>query len=48
MGAGSTGLACINLQRRFIGIEINEKYFDIACKRIEPASRQGMFDFENE
>jgi DNA modification methylase len=48
MGTGATGVAAVDLGRRFIGIEINEKYFDIACKRIEIAARQGMFDFENE
>ena len=37
MGSGTTGVACVELGRRFIGIEINEKYFDIACKRIEGA-----------
>lgn len=34
MGSGSTGVACMKLQRRFIGIEIVDKYFDIANKRI--------------
>ena len=34
MGSGSTGVACKNLNREFIGIEINEEYFDIANKRI--------------
>jgi site-specific DNA-methyltransferase (adenine-specific) len=37
MGSGSTGVACVNLDRKFIGIEIEPKYFDIACKRIEKA-----------
>jgi len=37
MGSGSTGVACVNLDRKFIGIEIDQKYFDIACKRIEQA-----------
>ena len=41
MGAGSTGLACHQLGRSFIGVEIHEPYFDIACKRIEDAQRQG-------
>lgn len=41
MGSGTTGVACANLGRKFIGIEINEKYFDIACKRIEAAYAQG-------
>jgi site-specific DNA-methyltransferase (adenine-specific) len=40
MGSGTTGVACVNLGRRFIGIEINEKYFDIACTRIEEAVKQ--------
>ena len=35
MGSGSTGVACMNTNRKFIGIEINEKYFNIAKKRIE-------------
>lgn len=37
MGSGSTGVACINTGRNFIGIELNEKYFNIAKKRIETA-----------
>lgn len=37
MGSGSTGFACVQLNRRFIGIEKEKKYFDIACKRIEQA-----------
>ena len=41
MGSGSTGVACMNLGRKFIGIEIEPKYFDIACRRIEDAQRQG-------
>jgi len=41
MGSGTTGVACVELGRKFIGIEINEKYFDIACERIEIANRQG-------
>jgi site-specific DNA-methyltransferase (adenine-specific) len=45
MGSGTTGVACVNLQRRFIGIEIEEKYFDVSCKRIEIAVAQGQFDF---
>jgi len=40
MGSGTTGVACINLGRKFIGIEIEKKYFDIACERIENAQRQ--------
>jgi site-specific DNA-methyltransferase (adenine-specific)/modification methylase len=41
MGSGTTGVACANLGRKFIGIEIEPKYFDIACRRIEDAQRQG-------
>ena len=40
MGSGTTGVACENLGRKFIGIEISEKYFDIACKRVEQATKQ--------
>lgn len=40
MGSGTTGVACANLGRPFIGIEIHEPYFDIACRRIEDAQRQ--------
>ena len=39
MGSGTTGVACENLGRKFIGIEISEKYFDIACKRVEQATK---------
>lgn len=35
MGSGSTGVACVNTFRRFVGIEKDERYFDIAKKRIE-------------
>ena len=41
MGSGTTGVACAKLGRSFIGIEIEPKYFDIACKRIEAAYAQG-------
>ena len=40
MGSGTTGVACMNLQKTFIGIERESKYFDIACRRIEDAQRQ--------
>jgi DNA modification methylase len=41
MGSGTTGVSCVRLGRKFIGIEIEPKYFDIACRRIEQAERQG-------
>lgn len=41
MGSGTTGVACANLGRKFIGIELERKYFDIACERIEAAYAQG-------
>lgn len=40
MGSGTTGVACVKLGRKFIGIEIEPRYFDIACRRIEEAYRQ--------
>jgi DNA modification methylase len=40
MGSGTTGVACMNLGRKFIGIELEKKYFDIACERIDQAQRQ--------
>jgi len=41
MGSGTTGVACANLGRKFIGIEICEQYFDVACERITAAYAQG-------
>lgn len=41
MGSGTTGVAAVQMGRKFIGIEIDEGYFNIACKRIEDAQRQG-------
>ena len=35
MGSGSTGVACLNTNRNFIGIELDEKYFNIAKNRLE-------------
>lgn len=44
MGSGTTGVAAVNLGRSFIGIEIEEKYFDIACRRItKELSQPRMF-----
>jgi site-specific DNA-methyltransferase (adenine-specific) len=40
MGAGTTGVACANLHRPFVGVEIEPRWFDIACRRIEEAYRQ--------
>lgn len=40
MGSGTTGVACVKLGRKFVGIEVSEKYFDIACRRIEQAYKQ--------
>ena len=37
MGSGSTGVACVNTNRRFIGIELDKGYFEIAKKRIATA-----------
>lgn len=41
MGSGTTGVAAVQMDRTFIGIEREAKYFDIACKRIDDAQRQG-------
>lgn len=40
MGSGSTGIACKNTNRNFIGIELNEEYFNIAKERIEQHKQQ--------
>lgn len=44
MGSGSTGVAAVALGRRFIGIERSPEYFDIACRRIENAQREGLIN----
>lgn len=41
MGSGSTGCAAVAMGRDFVGVELHAPYFDIACKRIEDAQRQG-------
>jgi len=46
MGSGTTGVACAKLGRKFVGIEIEPKYFDIACRRIEDAYKQPDFFVE--
>lgn len=40
MGSGTTGVAAVQMRRKFIGIEREQKYFDIACERIEVAQMQ--------
>ena len=44
MGSGSTGVACVNTNRNFIGIELDEGYFNIAKKRIEEAQAQSRIE----
>lgn len=46
MGSGTTGVACVQTERKFIGIEIDPKYFEIAIKRIEDAQQQMMLPRE--
>jgi site-specific DNA-methyltransferase (adenine-specific)/modification methylase len=41
MGSGTTGVAAVQMGRDFIGIELDPGYFDIACRRIDQAQRQG-------
>lgn len=45
MGSGTTGVACITSGRKFIGIEIDPDYFEMACRRIDKAQRQGRMEF---
>jgi len=40
MGSGTTGVACVKTGRKFIGIELDRKYFDIACQRVQDAYKQ--------
>jgi DNA modification methylase len=46
MGSGTTGVAAVQMGRQFIGIEKDERYFAIACERIDKAQRQGDFFVE--
>jgi len=46
MGSGTTGVACARLGRKFIGIEIEPRYFDIACRRIRDAYAQPRLPLE--
>ncbi|MFH1603642.1 MAG: DNA methyltransferase [Pseudomonadota bacterium] len=48
MGSGTAGVACERLGRKFIGIEIEQKYFDIACRRIAAEVAQGKLAFQTE
>lgn len=43
MGGGSTGIACINTNRKFIGIELDDEYFDIAVRRVSKAYQEEEF-----
>jgi site-specific DNA-methyltransferase (adenine-specific) len=45
MGSGTTGAACVNTGRKFIGIELDGKYFDTACHRVDEARKQGRLHF---
>lgn len=44
MGSGSTGVACINTNRGFVGIEMDDTYFEIAKNRIENTYKEGLFN----
>ena len=47
MGSGSTGVACINTDRQFVGIEIDERYFNVAKERIDKAVAENAAAFLN-
>ena len=44
MGSGSTGVACINANRNFIGIELDENYYNISKKRVEEKRKEKEFN----
>lgn len=46
MGSGTTGVACVNTGRNFIGIERDEEYFEIAKDRIEKAKVDKMEELD--
>lgn len=48
MGGGSTGVACINTNRKFIGIELDDEYFDTAVKRVSKAYQDKQENIINE
>lgn len=45
MGSGSTGVACMNTGRRFVGIELNDEYYETAVRRIQEANDKALEDF---
>ena len=45
MGSGSTGVACLHTGRKFIGIEMNEEYFDICVSRLKEEENRNKFTF---
>ena len=47
MGSGTTGVACVNLNRSFIGIELNDNYFKIAEERINKIKKECIQDDSN-
>lgn len=48
MGSGSTGVACLNTNRNFIGIELDDKYFDISVERIKKHIKENNINCELE
>lgn len=48
MGSGSTGVAAMQMGRKFIGVEIDEDYFKIACERIRKAQQQIFFPYSEQ
>jgi hypothetical protein len=46
MGSGTTGVSAVHLSRRFIGIEIEPRFFDVSCRRIAEALKQTKMVFE--
>lgn len=48
MGSGTTGVAALQLGRNFVGCEIDERWFEVACDRIEDAQRQGDMFIQGE
>ncbi len=44
MGSGTTAVACVNTNRHYIGFELDAKYFDIACQRLDEAENEKFFE----